>query len=347
MSSPNTRVLRALPVLLSFGIAGCLFVPEASLNTPPPRLPAGQTQYTIEQAQVYADTVEGEINSLDVQASALKTSTNLAALGTGAAGVAAAAFKASRDLILGLGIGSAGALSLQYASAVNSKQTILDNARLAIGCAERTAQLMARQTPSTGEMATRDVEDGLAYHPSIRSLQDFRDAVGSARASTRTLAAGAAAIEASDIATNIADDAVSSQQAAMDSVTSELVAASQTAPQFLVNTVEQIEGVLIKMLHSSEPSGEDILSDTKTATQSAVQGVQTAAQSAKQTTNANRSKVNAARSIASSATANLDTKNNIDNKASNADNSLTTTDNQLSVISQLLADTADCNKLSK
>lgn len=146
-------------VILCFGLSGCvIFSPESNFvaGEREARALASSKAGDLQSAEEYAYLVRRHIIQLQTQASVLKSTSNLALVGTSGASVGVAAFRASRDLIAGLGVGTAGVLSLQYGTGIAAKQTILDNARLAIDCAIATAEkinsgpatLVAATTPS-------------------------------------------------------------------------------------------------------------------------------------------------------------------------------------------------------
>ncbi len=144
---------------------------------------------------------------------------------------------------------------------------------------------------------------------------------------------------------SIADDATASEQAAGNDVSTAVAAAAVSAPQFLVNTVEQIQDVVISMLHSSEPAGKDILSTATTLTQNAVKPPQASAQAAIQTGNATQGKVTAARAVANATTQDPTQQATINGTADQAQAGVSAVNSQLSVYSALLSDTADCQKM--
>ena len=143
MGEPKMRIWSCCLAAIIF-LSGCgLIAPEYALKNPPTF-----TDYSsLPAAMQYAQRVSAEIDSIEVETTFLREGTNFALFGTAISAAAVATFSASRDAIVGLGLGGAGLLGYQYETGVNSKQTILDNARAAITCAEESAEIMSEQNP--------------------------------------------------------------------------------------------------------------------------------------------------------------------------------------------------------
>ncbi len=161
--------------VLTTCLTGCFLVPEYAIDTKEPTLPAGQTQYAMDDANKYADSARSEINSLGGQVGLLRATADLAIYGGGVATVATAAYKASRDVILGFSLGTASVVGLQYVSGVEAAYGLLDDARLAVDCAQRTARAMDQEIPAKASTSLRDAAGNV--DGGVSALQNFSNTI--------------------------------------------------------------------------------------------------------------------------------------------------------------------------
>src|SRR5262245_2320521 len=126
-------------------LQGCgIFLPEYSLNV---AAPTSADSESMGAAKTYAAARSVEINSVSIQLGAFRLATDVALLSTAGGAVGAAAFRGTRDLIVGLVLGSSGTLSVQYLIGLDVKRLLIDNARIAIGCARQFAEGMSNLAP--------------------------------------------------------------------------------------------------------------------------------------------------------------------------------------------------------
>jgi hypothetical protein len=345
-----------------FVCQGCaVFVPQWKLR----HAPTGANYATLADAQNYAATVADSIDSLNTELSIAKTTSNLLLMGTGMGTVAAAALRGSRDLLIGLGLASGGILTFQYASGISGKQAILDDARIAIACAQETALKISQPKTASSLSVSSGASALLALAPvaggtgsqSAQRMERLANTLDSL-AAVPPPAPGALAAPVpgppvtpalrapvSRLAA-VVRDAAGSQQQALDSVQSALDATAMAAPAFLVFTVHHIELATSRLLHN-EPEGKDILSFATDHAQTAVKAAKDAVESAKTTTQKSTATVKAAADVSTSTTDDMSQKAQIAQTASTAQSELANTDQKLSVIDAVLSDAANCKKLGQ
>lgn len=351
----NNLFISAVAIFFCQGCA--LFVPHWSLR----HTPTAANYATLADAQNYAATVADKIDSLNTDVSIIKTSTNMLLIGTGMGTVAAAALRGSRDLLIGLGLASGGILTFQYGSGINAKQAILDDARIAIACAEETALKMSEHKAEVFSSGASAPSAALALAPAAvtagtQSAQTMETLANTLDTLSAFPGPAAAPIPGPPVApvlrapvsrvAAVVHEAAGSQQQAVDSVKSALDATAMAAPAFLVFTVYHIEQATSRLLHN-EAQGKDILSFATNQAQTAVKAARDAVQSAKTTTQKSTATVKASTDVATATTDDPSQKAQIQQTAKAAQSDLANTEQKLSIIDAVLADAANCKKLTE
>jgi len=354
-------MLRSLftSVVALFVFQGCaLFAPNLSLRHPP----TAADSATMAAAQEYAATVSNKMADLNAQLQIVKTSTNMLLIGTAMGGVGAAALQGSRDLLIGLGLGSAGILVFQYGTGMTTKQSILDDAQIAIACAETTAIKISQQKsgqpgPPGSSASEGFLSSSLARTPAgAQSAQNMEMLADTLDSLSVPPAAQTAPVPGAPLApvlrapgsrlASVVRDAASSQQHAVDSAQAALDITAMTAPDFLVSTVYKIELATVDLLHKSEPQGRDILSYATAQSQAAVKVARDAVASAKSTTQKSSATVRAAQDVGITTTDDPGQKAQVQQTARAAQSDLANTEQKLSVIEAVLSNAANCKKLT-
>ena len=373
-----------LPICVAFTLLlqGCcgLIAPERELNHRP--TPANYTavgnETALANALAYADGVSASMDSLETTVSNVRTISNLALLGATLGAASVAAFTTLRDPITGLGLGGAGILGLEYEFGYSARQSIYDNARAAIACAEQSAQIMDEQDPGAIAVVAASVAPGgpvmAAVAPPLAGVPAAKALVPNSNASTNSLSALAYSIrqvgapvaavappagrrrhEAAvappapepNLASlaNAVQDSSSAQTAAVASAQAALQNVKVKAPEFLVFTVRNIEIAAITLLHQTEPKGQDLVNFVNTQTKNATSGAQQSLTSTKDTTDKNKSTAAGATTVAAASTSDATKQNQIQQNGSATNANLKTTSQNVSDIAQVLSDAAECKQI--
>ena len=373
ITTRRTIVSIVTVALFAWQLAGCAVLPERMSGFKEPTL---VQQTDINEANKYAQDVNGELLSLHDQYALLEAALIAGALGSGIAFGIATAFNGSKDLLAALGLAGGGLVAIDYASSAPQKIKVINEGRSEILCAMNTAPLLAKVPAPSPAPAAVGANYGANYSAFMAtapagvaatssagpqmldlaaSIKEIRPRV---RQNTEFRAESAEAVHAEQSAANTSAAAlnvVASQMTSMAIIQNAdyneaLSAVYQIVPptpaQYLAMTASDVAHSVFDLLDESNPSVSDVYNKAKASSPQNNADAQAKVKKALNSTMQAKELVDSANTAVNSQAADLAVPASVSTGTTDTTKQLDQNAQTLTVLSDMVQKAKDCKSMN-